>query len=346
MDQDRFVVTTLERAGIPYCAFGWTVPDAFGMNHTIIDLIAQQSLDFAGYVIPDRYIPNAYVALRRRGAHPCTLGRDCISVIGFLHPPTDIVHWHTPNEEPLIRNGAWPRLTVRIYRKSMFMWLFADPPLNPRPDDLYYTWSDRIRMARRHHRPGTGFVMPTPACWTEALVVLHARDFCEKDRYMLTRLWHRELLRVCLQLLQPLRQGRRPLLLEGELDLHLVGVIKAMRAALAAGDPDAHSDLVDAEIRIVRAQLQNDEPPCPPPQGVIYDHDAEVAWWEEWVSDEHSDDGGNADPIADPRVEEIGVDDDDDDEDGDDDEDDEEYEEYEDDEDDEDNGEEELSEVE
>ncbi|RAK80148.1 uncharacterized protein BO72DRAFT_503011 [Aspergillus fijiensis CBS 313.89] len=325
MDQSRFIVTTLERAGIPYCVFGWPVADSFGMSHTIVDLIARQSLDFAGFVIPDRYIPNAYAALRNRGAHPCTLGRDCVSVIGFLNPPTDIVHWHTPNEEAMIRTGAWPRLTVRIYRKSMYMWFFADPPLNPRPDDLYYMWSDQVRTGRRHHhRQGTGFVMPTPACWTEALVVLHARDFDEKDRYMLTRLWHRELLRVCMQLLQPMRQGGHPLLLEGELDLHLVGVIKAMRAALIAGDPDAHSDLVEAEIRIVRAQLQNDEPPCPPPQGVTYDHEAEVAWWKEWVADRRSNDAGGDDHIVGSRVEELSDDhDDDDDEEDEDDEDDE-----------------------
>ncbi|PYH48567.1 uncharacterized protein BP01DRAFT_379748 [Aspergillus saccharolyticus JOP 1030-1] len=270
------------------------------MDNPFNDTICQRSLDFAGFVVPDQYIGEAVAALRAHGAMPCPEGSECISMKGYLIPQTDVEHYHRPwdGDHGMIVPRPFSKMTVRIYRKSLFMWWFPDPPLSPKDDDLHYYWCDMaVHPSVSRLNPNTRFVMPTNACWTEALIRLYARDSAAEEDYVLTRLWHRELLRVCMQLLPRAWDGWAPLE-ELDLDRNLVGVVRAMRRALMAGNSHGYSDDLDFELLFVRLHVHTWDPDCPPPQGRTLDQ-IEEAWWREVLErkftqgDDDSDDDGD-----------------------------------------------------
>ncbi|PYI12998.1 hypothetical protein BO99DRAFT_417991 [Aspergillus violaceofuscus CBS 115571] len=215
MDYSGLVVSGFQAQKIRYTVFGAPVLELYNLK---VDYP-----DFSGYVIPDKQIEQAYQALEENGLERCTHGVDCPTMTGHEQPPTDIAHFHYPGEvKRIVVSGGresstardltdsasecsassddddaaayQPKLTVRIYRKSVYMWQARDPPLRrPRAVHVDYVLSgegeNRLQDTGR-----SDVILPSFACWTETLFLNLCRDLIGGS--VLQELWLRELEKV------------------------------------------------------------------------------------------------------------------------------------------------------
>ncbi|RAH67532.1 uncharacterized protein BO66DRAFT_153159 [Aspergillus aculeatinus CBS 121060] len=218
MDYSGLVVSSFLDQKIRYTIFGAPVLELYGME---VDYP-----DFSGYIITDKHIERACQALEDNGLESCQHGADCPTMTGHEQPPTDIPHFHFPREATRIvvsnrRESSTtsdstdsssstgssasgddepyqPMLTVRIYRKSVYMWQARDPPLRrPRAVHVDYMLSgegeNRLQDIGRND-----VILPSFACWAETLFLNLCRDLIGGS--VLQELWKRELEKVALSI--------------------------------------------------------------------------------------------------------------------------------------------------
>ncbi|PYH85204.1 hypothetical protein BO82DRAFT_429258 [Aspergillus uvarum CBS 121591] len=215
MDYSGLVVSGFQDQKIRYTLFGAPVLELYNME---VDYP-----DFSGYIIPDKQIERACQALEDNGLERCTHGVDCPTMTGHEQPPTDIAHFHYPGEvKRIVVSGGresrtagdstdsasessassddayQPMLTVRIYRKSVYMWQARDPPLRrPRAVHVDYVLSgegeNRLQDTGRND-----VILPSFACWTETLFLNLCRDLIGGS--VLQELWQRELEKVAVSM--------------------------------------------------------------------------------------------------------------------------------------------------
>ncbi|RDW67343.1 uncharacterized protein DSM5745_09209 [Aspergillus mulundensis] len=180
------VAKLLDDAGIPNFIWGESVLATLGVDTATL---------FGGWVIPDEHIERAAQVLDQAKFPPCTQGRNRCTIFYDLRPhPFPDYHWHTDLAYPEERHLPYMTCGTFLYRKSRLFWAMPDPPLGPpAPNDKNYmlTCDPRIQQNRPDtlHILGRGpapadkglhpVKMPTPARYTEAMILLDLRDTCE-----------------------------------------------------------------------------------------------------------------------------------------------------------------------
>ncbi|PLB53542.1 hypothetical protein P170DRAFT_463197 [Aspergillus steynii IBT 23096] len=173
---ESYVARLLDEAGVPNFIWGEAIISILGVPTQITS---------SSWAIPDSLIDTAAKVLDDAKFPPCTQGREHCRVFNSMstHPYPDY-HWHTdhryPTEPPTFTTGVF------LYRKSRLFWTFPEPPIGrPPPGDRFYmlTSDPRIRRLNPISRgpqsadPAVYPVkMPTPARYTEAMLLLTLRD--------------------------------------------------------------------------------------------------------------------------------------------------------------------------
>ncbi|RAL11711.1 uncharacterized protein BO97DRAFT_414967 [Aspergillus homomorphus CBS 101889] len=285
MDVDGIVVDAFRRGKVRYTVFGAPVLELFGLQVSYPD--------FCGYVIPDKYISHACQTLEDFGLERCKHGTACSTMTGHKQPPTDVYHYHleddvdrltvtTPGSTTLADTKppandlqGWPILTVRIYRKSLFMWHVHDPPLHkPGKHHLDYMLSgepeNRLQNIGRED-----VMLPSPGCWAQTLFLLLCRDLTGGS--VLQEIWIGELTKMAASL--------KDIYLD--IEPHFGSLLLEFKKSILEDQDPLREEIRDALWEIGRVMKSSDE--MPKTQGALYKDLGLVAPYGNGVDDEESE---------------------------------------------------------